>query len=219
MYNFDRFRDTVSINHVGQEEALAMKHCRLLLTLVLLLLSACHPKSKNLSLSAPQLPSSIQIKETMTHIIEQQEKDTLNWLSKEDVQWLLQLDPSFIEECYLSYGLDDLKMSDLFIIKPTKGQKKKIVNAYKLHQQNRMTESLLNEDEGNFDKAQNALIYEHGDYLIFLLLNHPLQAQAEINEILDLKQNSLSMASYTYEKPTSFAFSMYFLTNSDFVSV
>lgn len=172
---------------VAQEEAPNMKRNGLLLTMTFLLLCACHPLTQDSISPTNPTPRPTQIQQTIIQIIEQQEYDTIHWISKEDIQNFISLNPSFIEECYLSYGTDDLKMSDLFIIKPIHGKKKAVIDAYKIHQQYRMNQSLLNQDEANFNKAQNALIYEHDDYLIFLLLNHPLQAQKQLNAVLDLK--------------------------------
>ncbi len=78
-----------------------MKRNGLLLTMTFLLLCACHPSTQDSISPTNPTPRPTQIQQTIIQIIEQQEYDTIHWISKEDIQNFISLNPSFIEECYL----------------------------------------------------------------------------------------------------------------------
>ena len=63
-----------------------MKRNGLLLTMTFLLLCACHPLTQDSISPTNPTPRPTQIQQTIIQIIEQQEYDTIHWISKEDIQ-------------------------------------------------------------------------------------------------------------------------------------
>lgn len=97
---------------------------------------------------------------------------------------LIGLDVSITDDYYLRYGMGRFGIADIFVVKPKDNQTETVIETFKQHQQNRMNTFEHYNVDGDYDRAKNALIYEHKGYVILLILTNPQSAQQQINECM-----------------------------------
>ncbi len=104
-----------------------------------------------------------------------------SYLEVEDV---MGFDLDTIEEYYIRYMETDYGASDVYIIKPKKGQEETVRQAMKDWQEARIRTFIGYDIYNSTSISENALIFQRGDYLVMLMLDDNDSARSIVEKYI-----------------------------------
>lgn len=104
--------------------------------------------------------------------------------SSQEVEDVMGFDLDTIEEFYIRYMETDYGASDVYIIKPKKGQEETVRQAMKDWQEARVRTFIGYDIYNSTSISENALIFQRGDYLVMLMLDDNDSARAIVEKYI-----------------------------------